>query len=228
MSMLCHLCRAEITRDSRVTGCRRCGCPLPERQIGEAQCPDCARTKFRFQTVVPLGIHRNGLREAIIRIKNFHEYPLARSVGFLLGEKVRGSLDVAPDVIVPIPKFWIKRLFRGSNSAESLAHEVGKFLRVPDYHGALRWKRQIEKQSLLSVTERLSNVRGALDLRTEYDFRDAHVLLIDDTMTSGATANEAARVLLQSGASRVSVAVAARAMSRHVMVPPLPPIDTKE
>jgi predicted amidophosphoribosyltransferase len=65
----------------------------------------------------------------------------------------------------------------------------------------------------------MRNVRGAIELAKNYDFRDCHVLIVDDTMTSGSTANEAARALLQSGARRVSVAVAGRAASRLVLTP---------
>jgi predicted amidophosphoribosyltransferase len=67
---------------------------------------------------------------------------------------------------------------------------------------------------MLTLHERFRNVRGALGVRTGYDVRGAHILVVDDIMTTGATASEAARVLKRAGARRVTIAVAGRAMSR--------------
>jgi ComF family protein len=218
--MLCIECLRALTCDSELPRCGRCGCHLPPRKIGQPQCPDCSRTRFQFRTVIPLGIYRDTLRTAVIRIKNFHEYPLARSVGRLLADCVAPRLaGDGPDVVLPIPKFWLKRLFRGTHSSEFLANEVARSMNLPCFARALRWKRLIEKQSLLSVTDRRRNVRGALELAREYDFRDSHVLLVDDTMTTGATANEAARVLLRGGVRCVCVAVVGRAPSRLILLP---------
>jgi predicted amidophosphoribosyltransferase len=83
----------------------------------------------------------------------------------------------------------------------------------------LRPVRQIQKQAWLSEKERIVNVRGAFRLRRTIGIRNdgaswlagRHVLVIDDVMTTGATANEIATVLKAAGVSRVTIAVVARA-----------------
>ena len=70
------------------------------------------------------------------------------------------------------------------------------------------------RQHTLLPTERFQNVHGALGLSRGYDIKGAGVLIVDDILTTGATANEAARVLRKAGASRVSVAVVARVPDR--------------
>jgi predicted amidophosphoribosyltransferase len=74
----------------------------------------------------------------------------------------------------------------------------------------LRCTRLLRKQGTLLPSARFSNVRGAFKITTGYDINDCHVLLVDDILTTGATASEAARVLRRGGAAIVSVAVIAR------------------
>ena len=74
----------------------------------------------------------------------------------------------------------------------------------------LRCRRKTSKQGTLSPGERAANVRGAFTVSRGYDISDATVLVVDDVMTTGATANEVARVLLRAGAKSVSIVVVAR------------------
>jgi ComF family protein len=145
-------------------------------------------------------------------MKQFHEYPLTAAVGHLLADRLAAQLsDDSPDVIVPIPKHWLRRVLRGTNTSEVLAETLSGRLHRPAALGALRQRRRTRKQSLLGRSERQQNVAGALQLARAYDFDKAHVLIVDDTMTTGATANEAARVIGRAGARRITVAVVARA-----------------
>ncbi|MCA9214988.1 MAG: ComF family protein [Planctomycetales bacterium] len=148
----------------------------------------------------------------MIRTKQFHESPLARSIGVLLAERLQKKQTVQPvDFVVTIPKYWLRRVLKGSTGTAPIAEEIAKNLRIPYFPHALHWKRNIRKQSLLSVTERSRNVRGALELSRGFDVQDASVLVVDDTMTTGATCDEAAAVFKRHGAKYVAVAVAARA-----------------
>ena len=76
---------------------------------------------------------------------------------------------------------------------------------------ALAARRRTRKQGLLRKSQRDANVRGSMVVRAGYDFHATHVLVVDDIMTTGATAREAARVLCKCGAAAVSLAVIARA-----------------
>ena len=209
---LCDGCQSELCVDSKAEYCMGCGTLSLASVFGLSKCPECDKRDYHFDEIVPLGIFRGRLREAMIRTKNFGEAPLARSIALLSAQRLSSAIgENRPDIVVSIPKYWLKRLLKGSNGAELLSEEIAKFLNVPFFPRALRWTRNIRKQSLLSVTERTRNVRGALKLTSGFDVRNAHVLIVDDTMTTGATANEAAAVLKRCGVCRVSVAVAARA-----------------
>jgi len=214
---LCHACFRALTHDLRQPSCQRCACPLSATSEGlTADCLDCAKTSFRFDHALALGAYRNGLAQAVVRMKRFTEYPLTTSVGQLLALLWEEDRHELPDVIVPIPKHWLKRWSRGTNTAEMLADVVGESLGVPVAHRALRVSRATEKQSLLGRGARMSNATGSLAVTKHYDWTKAKVLIVDDIMTTGSTTNEAARVLKGAGADQVSALVAARAFSHEI------------
>jgi predicted amidophosphoribosyltransferase len=70
----------------------------------------------------------------------------------------------------------------------------------------------VPRQSSLTADQRRRNMRGAFMASRTIDVREAHVLVVDDVMTTGATANALARPLLKAGAKRVSIAVVARSI----------------
>ena len=211
---LCRGCLGDLTVDRDQPRCQFCGMPKPGWR--QPRCPRCSRRRFAFQQVVSLGDYRGGLRNATIRMKKFREFPLTAAVARLLADELARPDCLAnatiPEVIVPIPKFWVKRVLRGANSSELLAEVIGCKLRLPVTHAALRCRRNTSKQSLLGVEARRRNVQGAFQLVRGYDFRGADVLLVDDIMTTGATASDAARALCRGGAKRIVVAVVARAI----------------
>lgn len=115
-----------------------------------------------------------------------------------------------PDLIAPAPMHWIRRLERGTNPPEVLTETMAQALSVPALIDLLRCRRTTRKQGTLLPDQRRRNVRHAFSVSAGYDITGAHVLLVDDVMTTGATADELSRVLRQAGAGRVSVAVVAR------------------
>ncbi|MCA9135639.1 MAG: ComF family protein [Planctomycetales bacterium] len=132
----------------------------------------------------------------------------------------------APDFITSVPSHLWRRVQRGAGGSRVLAKSVARFLRSrwPSavHTNLMSATRQIKKQAWLGEKDRISNVQGAFrvstgGLRSGFRGRQRrpldgkHVLLIDDVMTTGATAGENARVLKQAGACRVTVAVVARA-----------------
>jgi ComF family protein len=156
-------------------------------------------------------LYRGKLREAVLRMKNCTHESLTLAMGWLLADCLRRSMaQCPPDLVVATPMHWTRRLLRGGNCAEVLVESVSRRLGVPPAQGLLGFRRKVKKQGTLSPAERFRNVRGALRANAGYDIADAHVLLVDDVMTTGATASEAARVLRRAGAKCVSVGVVAR------------------
>ncbi len=208
---LCDECRDRLL-SQRGPRCGHCGGALPGPSQRASDCPQCRDRVFHFDRVVPLGTYERELRDAIVRMKHFHEQPLAAAVGELLAERVASELGENPaDVIAPMPIHWLRRLWRGTSSPEVMAEVVAAQSGVPLARSLLHCRRKTKKQSMLSPWERRRNVHGALGVSSGYLIEGLHVVVIDDTVTTAATANEAARVLRRAGARRVTIATLARA-----------------
>jgi ComF family protein len=116
------------------------------------------------------------------------------------------------DLVVPVPSYWWRRVRRGTNEAAVLSQVVADRLRLPEAGDLLVCRRNMLKQHELNTAERRKNVRGAFRISWGYHVAGAKILLVDDVLTTGATANEIARVLHEAGAASVSVAVVSRAL----------------
>lgn len=173
-------------------------------------CPFCRDKHFRFDRALSLGVYEGLLREAVLRMKQSRGESLALAVGSLLGEKLDRELGSRPDIAVAVPPHWSRRLVRLTICAENLLESVCARLRLRPGRRLLYCRRRTRKQGTLLPSERLANVRGAYAAWPRQRWRGASVLVIDDVMTTGATANEIAKVLKQQGAASVTIAVAAR------------------
>jgi ComF family protein len=119
------------------------------------------------------------------------------------------------DVIVPMPLHWRKRLERGFNQSELLARVLSRRTGIPVLN-ALERRKPTAPQAGLTRAQRRSNVAGAFEASRRRDRIDGrHVLLIDDVLTTGATASACAAVLKRAGARRVTVLTLARADRRR-------------
>lgn len=107
-------------------------------------------------------------------------------------------------VLVPIPLHTTKLRERGYNQAKLLAKGMGKRFSLPVADILIRQKKT-DRQFALTRVQRLANIKDAFALKKdqEIDLRNKTVFLIDDVVTSGATLNEAAKVLKRVGAEKV-------------------------
>jgi ComF family protein len=210
-TMLCTDCRQSLGLELWI-GCRRCGAatsaaPPPDR------CQRCKDFSLHFDTVSPLGEYDGKLREAVLHMKRASREALSLAIGRLLAQRRGEQLaQFRPNVVVPVPMHWWRRLRRGANSPEILAECLGHRLKLPVARLLIRG-RHTRPQKDLPPRERFANVRGAFHVRGAIGTRwkGSHVLLVDDILTTGATCSEAARVLKLAGAAAVAVAVVARA-----------------
>jgi ComF family protein len=210
--LLCEPCRTQLTPRQHVT-CSRCGATIAGKmEQGSPPCPHCRQVRRRYSTVISLGTYRGELRQAVLRMKRPNDEPLSISLGRLLADARRGELAAfRPDVVVPIPMHWSRRVARGTNSPDLLAASMAKQLGVPAAVGGLVRRRRTPPQNDLPPEHRLDNIRGAFRVPAEWDFSQARVLLVDDVLTTGATADEGAEMLRHSGAAEIGVAILARA-----------------
>jgi ComF family protein len=150
-----------------------------------------------LQQITALGYY-HGAWQTLIQEAKFHGQPfLLERMGLVLADWAMRALP-APDVVIPVPMHEERLLERGFNQAEVLASMI-------HWRLGLRWQDTLERvlpttpQVRLSRQERLHNLQGAFRCtgrRREYDTR---VWLVDDVTTTGATLNECAKVLRESG-----------------------------
>ena len=132
--------------------------------------------------------HReNPYRRIPQAVKYLGNLSAGRYFAGLLGRKLAAAPHFADvDAVVPVPLHWLRRRHRGYNQAEVIARELARELHAALYPRGLRRARRTHSQTAFLAEERLRNVRGVFRVHSlPQDLR--HVLLVDDTFTTGAT-----------------------------------------
>ena len=116
------------------------------------------------------------------------------------------------DVVLPVPLHWSRLFHRRYNQAALLVIELGKLTALPVDTNSLVRDKKTAPQGHKSPSQRLSNLRGAffVSAQSENNIKDQHVLLIDDVLTTGATAAICAKTLLRAGTRNVTILTLAR------------------
>ncbi|MBI1917390.1 MAG: ComF family protein [Planctomycetes bacterium] len=205
----CNACRNTLANDPQAA-CPRCASTVGPFANVAGGCVRCHREPFAFEAVVRLGPYDGLLRAVVLRLKQSGSEALAEVVGELWGAARRDALRaLAVDMIEPVPLHWWRRWRRGHNQSAALARGLATILGLPVTF-CLRRTRNTPKQTQQTATARRDNVRGAFRARRDPRLKGRSVLLVDDVLTTGSTASEAARALRDAGAARVVVAALAR------------------
>jgi ComF family protein len=212
---VCPPCLHKITHDPHPT-CPRCSSTVGPHVHMEGGCIHCRDVSFAFDQALRLGPYHqhtpaeNLLRAVILRMKHKGGQGLADVIGRLWGRTMAPRLNVLrPDLVVPVPLHWQRRWSRGFNQSEALARALARELKVICRPPVLRRTRATPLQTTSTIAQRRENVRGAFAARQAKDVAGKTVVLVDDVMTSGATASEAARALRTLKPARIVVAVLA-------------------
>jgi len=168
------------------------------------RCALCRSGLRGFDAAYSFGTYEGVLRELIHLYKYGRVKTLARPLSGLLAQAL--PRDEAFDAAVPVPLYWRRRLQRGFNQAELLARGLSRRTGIPVIR-ALRRLRPTPAQAGLSNSARRENVSQAFGAR---GVQGKRILLIDDVMTTGATAASCAAALKQADARRVSLLTVAR------------------
>lgn len=157
----------------------------------------------------------NDYKELLHAVKYGGNVATGRWLGRILGEKMREAAYPMPDVIVPVPLHWRRQWKRGYNQAEVIARGISEGLSgdIPVLTDILRRVRYSTSQTRMSVGSKWENVSGSfvlIDNRTAAErLSGRHVLLVDDVLTTGATAEacwDALRVIPDIRVSYASIA----------------------
>ena len=179
-----------------------------------ALCGACRLAAPRFRKAVAFGAYEGALRDLI----HIFKYQRIKSAGPLLGRLLKQAYSriqaEEPVLVVPVPLWPGKRRDRGFNQAEEIARAFlrsGASSSIQLCTALLIRSRETAPQTGLTRRQRQANLRGAFALTKPQKVQGQSILLVDDVMTTGATAGECARVLMRAGAKQVYVATVARA-----------------
>lgn len=205
----CAKCWAALPVNSGAT-CHQCATPLPQSYQTETLCLGCVNEPPPYDATTAPYLYDGPVRPALLSFKHGRE-TYARTLGGAMARSLRESLT--PDtLVVPVPLHRLRMALRGYNQSLLLARVIAKEkggLLQPDL---LRRVKATASTKGMTRKQRLRNVVGAFRICPggAPRLKGAEVLLVDDVMTTGATAAACARVLKRAGASRVRLVVYAR------------------
>ena len=187
----------------------------PAERVFWGRCP--------VERVHSLFYYTDNYRKAVHHIKYNGNIPLGLHLGRMLGERIVQYPNAAPiDYIVPVPLHWRKKLKRGYNQAEIIASGIQKgmqdFLPDSNFHGPivlptlLRRKSFTATQTAKDRISRWHNVKDAFEANPACKVclpEGSHILICDDVLTTGATLEACAAILVEEFGCRVSIATLA-------------------
>jgi ComF family protein len=199
----CILCR-KVLKNGEVDLCPECRATAPEHPQGKLKIP-------LIDSTVAVWYYRGNVRDSLLRYKFRRAVHLAEPFGRLLAMKVLTSGIEGLELVTWVPISPLRKLTRGYDQDELLAKVVARELGLPCFP-LLKKVRHNRPQSQMSGNAgRRANVIGAYRPIPDPKLPGAAVLLVDDILTSGATAGECARTLLEAGAKEIHCAVVASA-----------------
>ena len=199
---LCLACARTLPWNS--SACLRCGLPLP---LPAAACGHCQRRPPPLTDTRAVFRYEAPLDRLLPRLKFHRDLAAGRLCGELMAEAL--SAAERPQALIPLPLHRKRLRSRGFDQTLELARPLARSLDLPLLDDALLRTRETAPQSRLDAAARRRNLRRAFAVRPGAGL-PAHVALVDDVMTTGATLHAAADALLRAGVTRVDAWVCAR------------------
>lgn len=205
---ICHPCEQRLPRLKVV--CEQCALPLTTALA--YRCGACLREPPHFDKTFALTAYEPPVNHLISELKFFGRLPVSRALGTLLAKAVMTEWyldDCLPDCIIPMPLHLSRLRKRLFNQAIDIGQFVKQETSIPLEKQILIRQKQTRPQLGLSAGARKKNMENAFKINGSLSYQ--HVALLDDVMTTGSTANEAARILKANGVERVDLWCCARA-----------------
>ncbi|MCP1416707.1 ComF family protein [Pseudomonas laurylsulfativorans] len=190
--------------------CLTCALPLPAAGL---TCGHCLRQPPAFEQVIAPWTYSFPLDSLITRFKHNAKWPFGRLLAELLAEFLQHRFEEdlrRPELLIPVPLANRRLRQRGFNQAAMLAHWLSDALEIPCDERLLLRIQDTDAQQALNAEARLKNLRNAFALAPSANVKGQHLALVDDVLTTGATTQAVARLLMDAGAARVDVYCLAR------------------
>lgn len=164
----------------------------------------------RILAVRSLGRFDDQFQKLIHRLKYGKKIPLGRQLAESLGQAVaKTEVFTDCDLVIPVPLHRVRQRERGFNQSQVLAEGISEAINIPVLKGVLKRKKNTQDQTYLNAKQRAENVKNAFVITKPEMISGKKVILVDDVMTTGATLNECAGMLLAAGAKSVLAATLA-------------------
>ena len=204
---LCRSCQEKIPYN-HPPFCLRCSRHL-EVYSPEGLCPDCQKRLLNFDLAWGFTVYKPPMQELIRSFKFQNKTSLRKTFAHI----ARTFLARYPislqefDALIPMPLTQTRLRERGYNQALLLAEELSQILRLPCLTDQIERIWHTARQSDLGEKERWTNILGAFRMKPLSTVTGLKILLVDDLLTTGSTASEAARTLKAAGAIKVGIIV---------------------
>jgi len=191
----CILCQRVLEKEETDL-CRSC----------RVDSPECAGVHKNFSFLdswTAVWYYKGYIRKSILRYKFYGARHYAPAYGRMLAMRIRQEYPDDFDILTWVPVSRLRRMVRGYDQAELLAEAVGQELGMVPVRSLCKVRHNRPQSGISGQAGRRANVLGIYKIACPQELHGKRVLLLDDVITTGATAGECARVLLTAGAKEV-------------------------
>lgn len=189
-------------------GCQRCAIPLADAEFSEL-CGQCLTRPPSFTRTEACWLYRPPITSLVARFKYQRNLAYGRNLAGLMAVRLQNTYRESPlpDRVTAVPMHYRRRWQRGFNQSEAIARQLSGTLLIP-YQNLLTRQRYTPAQQTLDASQRKENLHQAFSCKPSVT--GLSIAVVDDVMTTGATAEEISRTLLAAGATEVHLWCLAR------------------
>jgi ComF family protein len=204
---VCHDCSQKLPENP--SSCSCCAAPLPSPG---RLCPQCQTNPPAFASSFIPFRYEKPLDQLIWKFKFRNNLVSGKLLADLFLQQLEQNAIELPEVIIPVPLHNSRLRQRGYNQASWLATQVGKRTGIPVDKQTLVKTTKTPAQHELGLRQRMHNLENAFQLTQTLRYR--HVAIMDDVVTTGTTAGEISKLLLQNSQMTIQVWALARALGK--------------